>query len=357
MLALVTGVLPLLTSCGLFDGGSTLDDAFEYLPASTSQLQFSDREAMAERLHVDDIDPRSVDDADLDDYTHALADKDSDPLATTELTSYVAVMRDGPFNDFDVQWQARATWGEDPDSPDGTAFVWKVGDDLDFAALTDDLVDAAYKEGGTDDQPIYSNETSAVDPDTGLIGGHFPLAMVNVMLDEDEHLVVGSLSADALAAISRVISDDADSLADDGSLDDLVDAADGDPETALVTAGGDDACVGPASSLPPDLVDSYTDLGRPEARALLVSGKNADKVVVALQYDDDDAAKADEDARKAFIEDGTDPLSQRPIKDLGDFEVDRDGDLLLIEGDWAGGPRQALQAETSGGGPGLCVPG
>lgn len=355
-IALVTVAAPTLSGCGLFDRGSTLDDSVEYLPADTFSVSFSDREAVAKRLDIDGIDPRDISDDDLERYSTAFEEHREVVVVSADLADYITVMRDAPFNDADVVWEAQAGWG-DPHGETRAAWVWKVGDDLDFDALADDLKDKGYDEGESGDLPVYSASRSAIDVRSGTIGEVYPApTMLNVMLDEDDQIVVGSSNTDALADIAEVIADDADSLADDGSAEDLVEAAEGDPELAIINLGGPTVCAGAAGTLPETDRALYDDLGRPESRALFVSDDDDAKVTLVLGYDSEDAAKEDLDAREALIEDGADQRTREPLSDLGDFEVDQDGDLLVIDEDFDDGPGAAVQAEFAGGGPGFCLP-
>jgi hypothetical protein len=354
-LALAVGIAPLLAGCGLLDRGSTLDDAFEYLPAATYSLDFSDRAALAERLGIDDVDPRDISDDDLDDYLQAFQDHPEVVVANTDLGSHLEVMRDAPFNDLDVEWEAHATWG-DPDGDSRTALAWKVGDDLDFDDLADDLTDKGYEKSESGGLAVYSVDPSAADATTNTIGGVYPAPlMLNVMLDEDDHVVVSAVDADALDDISKVIGDDADSLADDGGLDDLTGAAEGDPAIAVISTAGPGLCPSLGAPLPEGDRGAYDDLGRPEARALFVSDDEVPKVTLALQYGSDDDAAADLDARRTLVEEGLDQRTRQPFSDLGDFQVEQDGRLLTIDEDYTDGPRVAVQAEYSGGGPGVCA--
>ena len=164
-----------------------------------------------------------------------------------------------------------------------------------------------------------------------------PPIMLNVLLAEDEQIVAASpVDRETLADIAAVIRDDDDSLADAGGFDDLLDAAEDDPDIAWLTEDPAAVCAGAV------------------ARALFVSGDDAD-VRLALQYDGEDDAKDDLEARKTLVEDGVDPLTRKPFDDLGDFELEQDGALLLIDEDFEGGARFAIQAERRGGGPGACV--
>ncbi|RHW27525.1 hypothetical protein D0Z08_07500 [Nocardioides immobilis] len=347
-LVLVVLAVPALTGCGLFDEGSTAEEAFEYLPADTFHVQFSDRKAMAERLGIDDIDPRDVSDGDFRNFLDSFGDEDE--VIATKLTPFVAIMRDDPLNDFDIEWEATAVWDG------GTATAWKVGDDLDFHALADDLTETGYERDEIDGLPTFAASVELAEG-KNVIGDAYPGWMLNVLLDEDEQLVVTSVAADPLHEIADVIADDADSLADDGGMDDLLDAADGDPELVLLATDDSSVCPDTGRPLPEELASEYDDLGRPSARALFISPEQDRDALLALQYDSEDAAKDDLDAREALIDDGVDIRTLEPFADLGDFSVEQDGEFLFIETDYEHGAKQAVQAEAIGAGPGACLPG
>ena len=320
VLALVS--FPTLTGCALvdlLDGGSTLEDSFEYLPASTFKVRFIEQAAVVE----------------------------GDEILSTQLDPFAEALRDAPLNASDVRWEAYAAWGDDPEEP-AEAFVWKVEDDLDFEDLADDLEDKGYERAG--DSAIYEADPAKIDrKDT--IGGVYPAVMASVLLDEAERLVVASYGQGPLEEVAEVIADDADSLADDGGMEDLVDAVEGDPEVAWLTSAGPSICDdGPF----PDSA-GYHDLGRPSARALFVSGDDA-PAVLALVYDSEEAAEEELTARRVLIERGV-GRGGRPFSELGDFDVSQDGRLVVIEEDFDGGPRVALEAEEVGDGPGVCEKG
>ena len=350
VLAGIVGLCPALVCCGLF-GGTTLDEAMEYLPQDTLEVRFADRAAMAERLDVDDIDPRDVSEDDLERFASAVQDAD-DAVAHTLLDQWAFIMKDAPLNPFDVIWEAQAWWGE-PGGKAGGATVWKVGDDLDFDVLADDLTGFGYEERSVGDLSLYSIDEDARRND-GTIGGVYPApAMLNVLLDEDEQVVAASLEAEPLEVVADVIADDTDSLADEGAMDDLISAADDDPEVARIVIDPTATCF--RSPLPEEHQEQYADLGHPQARALFVSDSEPAAVLI-LQYDDEGAAEDDLDARQQFVDDGMDPRSARPFEELGSFELEQDGDLLTIEQDLEEGAAQAVAFEDDRGGPGFCLP-
>ncbi|MDZ5621806.1 hypothetical protein [Nocardioides bizhenqiangii] len=345
-------VVPTVTGCGLLEGGSTVDDAFEALPADAVTVSFVDRGAMAERLDVEGTDPREVSDADVDDYGRLFQDEES-AVAATALDPYLRDMKDAPINAFDVEWEARVFWGAG-DSAAG-ATVWKVGDDLDFEALAADLEGKGYGASSAGDLTVYSIDAAESDEITATVGGTYPAPlMLNVLLDEDEEVVAAGTTPEALEDLAAVIADDSDSLADAGSMDDLLETAEDDPELAWMTTAEASVCIGSGPGFPEELADQYDGLGVPEARALFVAGDDAD-VLLALQFASADAAEDDLEEREALIEDGLDLRSQRPFDDLGDFSVDQDGEFVLIEEDFDGGARQATVAESASSGPGVCL--
>lgn len=323
-LVLVLASAPALAGCALIDlldGGSTLEQSFEYLPGSTFKVRF--------------IEQRAV--------------EDGTKVLSTQLDPYADMLADTPLGADDLEWEAYAAWGDDPEDPSGEAFVWKVGDDVDFDELADDLEDNGYARDG--DRAIYSADPATIDR-KNLVNGVYPAVMGSVLLDEGEQLVVGSFSAEPLADVAEVVADDSDSLADEGSMDDLLEAAEDDPGVAWLTTAGPALCATAGPPVPERFRAEYADLGRPTARALFVS--HDDVVDLALLFDDEEAAEDDREAREALVERGVDPLSLRPFEDLGDFDVRRDGDLVIVEEDFDGGPRAALRAETAGVGPGYC---
>lgn len=304
MLVAVLAVLvaAALSGCGLFDRGSDVDEAFEYLPADTFQVRFTEG---------------------------GIADQ----LDTSEIGRYAKLMDDAPFNADDIDWEAWASWG-DPEQPKGAAAVWKVDDDTDLAALGDDLEEQGYDKEDIDGRSLFSIDLSA--SDDGTVGGIYPVPLLlNVLIDEDEQVVAGATDVGSLDDVAAVIADDDDSLADANGFEELLDAADDDPDIAWLTNGGVTVCTGTV------------------ARALFVFD-DAD-VRVALRYDSEDEAKDDFEARKTLIEDGVDPVTRKPFDDLGDFKVEQDGELLLIDEDFDGGALAAIEAELNGGGPGGCV--
>jgi len=128
-----------------------------------------------------------------------------------------ALLADTGLDATDVVWEAVAT------AADGSARVWKTVDDLDFDAVAARLAGAGHERSGAADRPTFT-------------AGSATLALV-----PDEELVVSGSDVDALLA---VVTDDADSLADAGSLGDLLDhAGDQDAlEYAALTLAPPDGC-------------------------------------------------------------------------------------------------------------------
>lgn len=290
-------VLPALAGCGLLSGGSEVEESFEYLPADAAQVRF------------------------------AVSGLDED-VDQSELSSYTETLEDAPFNADAVEWEAAATWD------DGAATVWKVDDDLDFGALADDLEEKGYTKESVKGRSLFTIDLS--DSQGGLVGGTYPVPLLlTVLLDEDEQVVAGGSEPGDLEEIAAVIADDEDSLADDGGFEDLLDAAEDDPDIAWLARDGDALCDGMV------------------ARGLFLAEEKDVRLV--LQYDDEGAADDDLDARTELVEEGVDPITARPFDELGEFDLERDGDRIVVEEDWDGGPRVAFQAEQQRGGPGACT--
>jgi hypothetical protein len=328
-----------MAGCGLLDGASNLSDATDYLPAGSMTLRFSDRAAMAERQGVDDIDPRDVDEDDVDAYFEAVDGE----VAASDLAPYASLMKDRPLNEFDVEWEAFAVWDG------GAATVWKVGDEVDFEALADDLAEVGYEEGEAGDRQVFSAPESLVEFD-GLVGAAYPREMTNVLLDPDERLVVASLTPDALEQVAEVIEDDADSLTDDGGdLAPLLDAAE-DVEHASITTG-ENTCVD--RQLPPQAEQEYDELGHPDGRAFFVAADDQ-AVRFVLAFPDEDEAESDLEAREDLLADGVEPFLRLPYDELGEFALERDGSLVLIDADFEDGLRDAGNADLRGG-PAFCL--
>ena len=134
------------------------------------------------------------------------------------------------------------------------------------------------------------------------------------MLDEDDQIVAGARRRRCARDIAEVIADDADSLADDGGMEDLLDAAEDDPELALISRDGPTVCVASAGTLPEPTAPSTTTSAGRSAGALRVRRRRCDGHRSSCSYDSEDAAKEDLEAREALIEDGVDPVHPRAVR-------------------------------------------
>lgn len=294
-------VLPALGGCGLLSGGSEVEESFEYLPADATQVRFAEG-GLDEEIDV------------------------------SELAAYAKILEGAPFDVEDVEWEAAATWGDQGEG--GSAAVWKVDDDLDFDALADDLEEKGYAKASVKGRSLFTIDLA--DSQDGLVGDTYPVPLLlNVLLDEDEQVVAGGSDPGDLEEIAAVIADDEDSLADDAGFEDLLDAAEDEPDVAWLARDGDALCEGMV------------------ARGLFLLEEKDARLV--LQYDDEGAAEDDLDARRELVEEGVDVISGRPFDELGEFDLERDGDRVVVEEDWDGGPQQAFRAEQQRGGPGACT--
>lgn len=304
-------VVPVLSSaiagCGLFDGSAPLEEALEYLPAGTDRVRFVDRARAAERLKVDDVDADSSAEL-IEDYLTAMTDAG----IGTSLSIWTIPMTDAAFNEFAVEWEAVLT-GEE------SVTIWKTSDDLDLEEVGDDLVEAGYEEGGSDDAPTYAADVDDVDESTGLIGGRYPSVMLDVTLVPDEHLVIAGALGEDVAAVAL---DEDDSMADDGGFGDLVDEAEAIDDVEFASlAIGDGACAERRGAT----AEALGDLGRPEGVAVFASGSERPLRTV-LRFASDEAAATDAEARASYLDDFNEAYGLSV-----DFEVEADGSEVVVE--------------------------
>jgi hypothetical protein len=305
-----------LTGCGLFGGSTTLGDALEVVPASADRVTFVDRVAIAERFEVDDVEPGASE----DEIDHYLETGREFPYGTS-LVTYLTVMQDAPFSDLDVEWEVTIGEGDE-----GFAQVWKMRDDLDLDVVGDELVDLGFEEQDADgDSRSLSVDLAQIAPAEPYL-----VALREVTLVPDEHLMIAGPDADG---VQEVVKDDADSAVDSDRFEDLVDGTD-DIEVADL-ARGEAACSSPERPLTPEQLEAsgLEELGTPEERGYFVHGEDGETRAV-LRFDDEDAAGDDAQAREAFLDEGTSPISGVPYSEFGDWAVEADGDRVRIDIDY-----------------------
>ncbi|GAA3668044.1 hypothetical protein GCM10022237_29930 [Nocardioides ginsengisoli] len=292
-----------LTGCGLLDGSTHLEEALEYLPSDTTLVTFVDRARIADRLDLGDVRTGASDD-DVSRWLDAIKGDYG-----TSLSPFTGVMQEAAFSDFDVEWEALGS------GRSATAWVWKMSDDLDFDKVAADLVDAGYERSGPSSHPAFHADLAASD-ETGLIGGRYPSRLADLVLVPDEEIVISGRHADDIA---KVATDDADSLADKGSYDDLLAQADHQGDLEYATLGFPTRSQGLAPNPGPDCT--------PGGLALFVPTDQ--KVRTVRLFDGSTAEKdatADADAMKSYLDDWNERY------DLGiAFDVTAVGPAVLIE--------------------------
>ncbi|HJQ06352.1 MAG TPA: hypothetical protein VJ872_12945 [Nocardioides sp.] len=341
-----------LTGCGLLHDTPRIDAAAKFLPSDTTAIVFTDRQAVAQRLGVD-VSGRDATDEQVVSYNKALADQG---WGTTQLATYLTVMKDAPFNELDIRWEAAARWGSGADAR--SAYVWRVSDKLDLGGLDRSLTEDGWKKDTVDGLARYTIDfAKAADPNTGLVAGMYPAAMTDVLIDSDDHLVVGSGDPAALADIAAVANGDATSLAKQrGAFAPLLDKAEKAEFAAMSTGSG--ICqqvTAYGTDKPTKPGPLYDALGHPTARALVATGDPM-ATTSYLEFGSADEAAADATARQALIAQGKELRSEQPFRHLGTFTVTHDGSLEAIASSWATGPRAAVSTEITGGGPAACLP-
>ncbi|QSR25329.1 hypothetical protein CFH99_06795 [Nocardioides aromaticivorans] len=334
-LAVVTTALTLLSSglagCGLLDGSTPVEDALEYLPASTTALTFTDRAAMDDRLDLDDLaTPASEDE--LADWGRAQQDEGYG----TELSAWVAVMQKAAFSDLDVEWEASGTSVDD-----GRVRVWKLDDDVDFGKIADDLEDAGYEHGTSGDVETFETSPESAD-ESGLYGGRYPGILTSLALVPDEHLVLSG----AVELAIDVANDDEDSLSDEGSFDDLLDRAPdaGDLEYAALSLEG--LCGLGDRVTPEQAAREFEGLSHPDRGEALFA--DPDAVTAVRLFSDDNDAESDAKGLETYLDERA---STRGF-DVG-LDVQADGDAVTAEGSFDD-RRAMVQAWSRADGPFAC---
>lgn len=296
-----------LSGCGLLDGSSRLEEALEYLPAGTTSVTFVDRAKAGEDFG-------------------------------TALTVWDRAMDEAAFRDDDIEWEATGT------GDDGPARVWKMADDLDFDAVAEDLADAGYERSGPDDRPVFHAGPDAADA-TGLVGGRYPAQLLDIALVADESVI---LTGGGVEAAARATTDEEDSLADEGSLGDLLERAGEQDDLAYAALSVQPLCGAGARVSPAQDERLHGDLGTPEAVALFV---RPDEPLRAVRLFEGDGAEPDERALGSYL---ADTAAQTGL-DV-DFDVSRDGDAVEVEAAWS--DRQPVVAAWARGeGPFACPAG
>ncbi len=320
-----------LSGCGLLDGSSRIEEALEYLPADTTRLTFVDRTAIAERTDVADV-RTGASEEDLDRWVEASTGEGYG----TALEPWTLSMQDAAFSSLDVEWEAIG-WTDGPLSR-----VWKLRDDVDFDAVADDLEDAGYTRGGTDDAPTFTAELADAE-DGGMFGGRYPAVLMNVALVPDEHLVLSGAVEQALASAQ----DDADSLADEGTFEHLLGAAPGTDGVEYAALMVDPLCGSGGNISPEQAARAYAGLEYP-ARGLAVFAATDEPVAVVRGFDDAETAEADAEALTTHLEE-TAPRTGLDVT----FDVRADGEDVLVEAGWDD-RRKVVAAASRGEGPFAC---
>lgn len=299
-----------LSGCGLLDGSSRIQEALEYLPDDTINVTFVDRKAVAERQDLADLETGASDN-ELDEWSEAQADEGYG----TELSTFVRVMQDAAFSDFDVEWEATGT------SKEGLVRVWKLEDDTDFEAIADDLEDAGYDRSEKDDAEVFEIDLAEADATTGLYGGRYPGNLLNLALVPDEHLIVSGNVEEGL----DVVTDGKDSLADEGSFDDLLDRAPDQDELEYAGLTISPSCGGGGRLSPEQVAQQYEGLSHPDEGMALFVQPDTEARAVRLLSDENDP-EADAEGLTTYLADRA-PATGFDI----DVDVEADGDAVVAE--------------------------
>jgi len=323
-LALLLPVLLLasssLTACQLLGGDDdTLADALDLVPATATEVEFVNRSALAERLGLDDL-ATPADAAGVREYRRAT---DLYLAPPSGLNAYLETMQAVAFSELDVEWAVHAP----VPGGRGPTDIYRVADDVDLDEVVNDLVRAGFDHEEVDGRSqLVSKALQTGADDVGYIGEGYPVDFsYGLLVAPEEHLLITTQEFDTLTA---VLDDEADSLADAGTFDAVVDDVD-DVEYAFLQR--DLGCGGHSKE---QLELGVADLGDVTRRGLLASTDDDTVALSArLQFDDDDAAEDDLEARTEYFATGRSTSTGDPVSDLGRAELDRDGDVVRIEFD------------------------
>lgn len=347
LIGLVALAVP-LTACTGSDDGPASDDALaeaiDVIPASIQGFEFTDVGAIERRLGVDDLNGRLSTD-ELQEYSNAFLDA-GEPTSTMLGQGGSALVAPGDmvenrydWNGVNVDWEAQAYDLQ----AQVVAEIRRFDDDVDLDAMVSDLKRFGYEssdEHGTtvlevgQDSADGSDALHTVDGvslDEDVLGS--PLVVL-----PDSHLVVtanivgGANEERTIAAFT----DDDESLADSGALDDLI-ATD---HSEFVMASLDSSQCATRSKPDPGVIRPkqaeeqaarLDSLETPDSYAIAV-GADGESATARLRFADEDDASDDAGPREDLLADGQYAVSGDEY--TGDFSADDvsvDGDVETID--------------------------
>lgn len=259
-----------LGGCALLDdvGDSDLDDALELVPGDATSVTFA---------HPEDAQDLGIEGAGL--------------------------------SGDDVVWTVSAPKAE------GRMHAYKMDEQLDLDGMGDDLVEAGYAEDEIAGHRHFLVEGQAA-----------------VVVVPDEHLLFVGRSREVVEAAVEVYEDDADSLTDAGTFDDLLSGTD-DPHHALLVKDPDcDPGLSPARLE----ASGRTELGTPETMGFFIADHGDEAATSSvLVFGDDDSAATDFEARQAYLAGALLERTQEPLADIADWDIERDGRMVRIDYEYA----------------------
>ena len=322
------------------EGGSTRD-AFAYFPADATSVTFSDQVGTEERLGVQDIASDSSD-AEFEEYLVQLSEN---PWAGNAFTTYLQTMRKegAAFTSLDVVWSAEVRGETDGDPSGSYAQLFGMDPDLDLDAVADAMVEAGFDEVEVDGARGVTSAPGAADPLTGFIGP-YPVGAGDLVMLPEEHLMISGPDAEW---ILDVVNGDADSLADEDDISDLL--QDEDVEYVAISRGAG-ACTSALSPdtlggrVTPETVEALmqdledADLGTADATAAFVARDGDDVTLLArLLFDDADQASDDRDARETYLDTATDLVTSEPLSGVIDVNsIETEGSLETVRYEYLG---------------------
>jgi hypothetical protein len=285
VLLLAAAVLVLVVGVGRWwVGGSDFADAVSAAPAGTERISWTDWDGVRRELG-----------SDLDDRSSAGAVEDFlDEAFDGDLTSRSALVQSAPVLQSDFGFSpASVSWEMFSQGPAGAAITLGMPRGTDFGEIADDLESLGYV------RPDSATGVWAGGPDLlPSIGADLTPELAYLVLDEDEYLVVASDQQAYAETAHRAATGDGHRVA---GLDAVARALE-DPLAAAVYAGdyacgalamgqADEADQAEAARLvsAAGTVDPY--------RAFAMGVRSGGEVRVAMEFANDDQARANADSR------------------------------------------------------------
>lgn len=221
-LLLVLAAVVTATRWWLHRDDSTLQRAVAMAPADAQRLTFTDWAGVRRELGADLDAASSLEE--VEDFLDAAFEADLSPMSALLESATTLHTRYG-FSPATLEWELLTQ------SDEGAAVVMQLADDADLDAVQDGLAELGYRRPD-DDTGVWRGGIDLLPS----IGSTLTPELQHLAVDAGAGVVVASDTERYAAAAIAAVTGDADTLGQDGSLDDVVEAA-GRPLAAAVYDG------------------------------------------------------------------------------------------------------------------------